>query len=195
MYTSTSICNMALAYLGQAPISSLKQDNERARLLQLFYAPVRDEVLRAHNWAFATVEKPLVRVVTQARKTGRFFYKYPADALFIRRVSSPAHTQQPLPFTQEYDAHTHQRMLVTSAAQAVATYIRRVTDESQFDATFAKTFALALASDAALALTGDVTLAARLQQQYQIYIEQARQTNLSEQHTLASQTDAFSEVR
>ncbi len=195
MYTSTSVCNMALAYLGQSPISSLKQDNERARLLQLFYNPVRDEVLRTHNWAFATVEKPLIRVVPEAEKMGRFLYKYPADALFIRRISSPDCPYLPLVFSEEYDSRNHQRVLVTSVAQALVTYTRRVTDETQFDASFAKTFALALASDAALALTGDVALAARLQQQYQLYIEQARQTNMAEQHVLTSPTDAFSEVR
>lgn len=195
MHSSTSICNMALAYLGQAPISSLNQDNERARWMKLFYEPVRDEVLRTHNWAFAATEKPLVQLASVSVCPGHFCYKYPADALFIRRVFAPSCPQKPLLFTEQYDPVQHQRMLVAEVPQAVAYYTRRVMDETQFDASFAKTFALALASDAALALTGDVALAARLQQQYMLYLEEARRANMAETHAVLPQTDSFSEVR
>ncbi len=195
MYSSTSICNMALGYLGQAPISSLKQDNERARWLQLFYEPVRDEVLRTHNWAFAAIEKPLIRLAHVPVCPGHFYYKYPADALFVRRISAPNQLQYPLPFTEQYDTAQHQRILIVGVAEAWVYYTRRITDETQFDAAFAKTFALALASDAALALTGDVTLATRLQQQYALYLEEARRANMAENLAVLPQTDGFSEVR
>ena len=59
MISKITICNLALAQLGQAPISSLTQEDEKARRLNLFYEPVRDEVLRSHNWGFATAEEPL----------------------------------------------------------------------------------------------------------------------------------------
>ena len=194
MNSSTSICNMALAYLGQAPITSLDQDNERARWLKLFYEPVRDEVLRTHNWAFAVVEKPLVRVDT-ACGPEQYSYKYPADALFIRRVSSPQTPKQAVTFTERYEESLQMRVLITAIPQAVARYTRRITDETQFDPAFSKALALALASDAALALTGDVSLAARLQQQYTLYLEEARRSNMEEMWAIQPQTDAFSEVR
>ena len=49
MISKIDICNMALAHLGQEPISSIKQDNERARRCDLFYETVKREVLRTHN--------------------------------------------------------------------------------------------------------------------------------------------------
>ena len=195
MSSQITICNMALAYLGQEPISSMKQDNERARWLQLFYEPVRDEVLRTHNWAFATVEKPLVRVASTLLLPGQFGYKYPTDALFVRRVFPQDAPEKALAFSERLDESQQMRLLITPCARAAARYTRRVTDETQFDPAFAKAFALALACDAALALTADVNLAARLQQQYTWYLEEARRSNMAEQIAFVQQTDAFSEVR
>lgn len=194
MYSKTTIANLALAYLGQAPISSLQQDNEPARWLSLFYEPVRDEVLRTHDWAFATVEKPLVQLSGNTAD-GKFFYAYPADALFIRRIYSPQRPHSPIPFEEQFDVASHARVLVTSVESACVRYTRCMTDETQYDPAFVKCFALALACDAALALTGDVDLSARLQQKYTLYLEEARRNNMSEGAFVASQADCFSEVR
>lgn len=194
MYSQTSIANLALAYLGQAPITSLQQNNEQARWLSLFYEPVRDEVLRTHDWAFATVEKPLVQV-SGSTSEGKFIYAYPTDALFIRRIYSPQDPQQAIPFEERFDTQSHVRVLVTSVPQAYVRYTRKQTDETQYDPAFVKCFALALACDAALALTGDVNLSARLQQKYTLYLEEARRSNMSEGLFTVPQADAFSEVR
>ena len=203
MNSKTSICNLALAYLGQAPISSLSQDNQMARWLSLFYEPVREEVLRTHNWAFATAEKPLVQVPSALQgggqnnpksfPNGSYVYKYPADALFIQGVYDPQHPHCPQPFSQRLEES--QRVILTPVPQARVRYTRRVTDETQYDPAFVKCLALALASDTALALTGDVDLAARLQQKYTLFVEEARQNNMAEGLSWAPQHDAFSEVR
>lgn len=194
MYSQTSIANLALAYLGQPAISSLQQDNEQARWLSLFYEPVRDEVLRTHDWAFATVEKPLVQIAG-SRAEGKFVYAYPADALFIRRLYNPQQPASPVSFEEQFDVNSHGRVLLTTVPQAWVRYTRRMTDETQYDPAFVKCFALALACDAALALTGDVELSARLQQKYTLYVEEARRNNMSEGSATAPYTDAFSEVR
>ncbi len=194
MNSKTNICNLALAYLGQAPITSLDQDNGQARWLKLFYNSVRDEVLRTHNWAFAATDEPLLLVKTGAHPGGEFIYKYPADALFVRRVYSAA-VQTAFQFSEHFDKDTHQRVLVTPAPRARAVYTRQMTDETLFDPAFVKCFALALACDCALALTGDVDLSARLQQKYTLCLEEARRTNMSENWSTLAQTDTFSEVR
>ena len=194
MYSQTTIANLALSYLGQAPIASLQQDNEQARWLSLFYEPVRDEVLRTHDWGFATAERPLVQVAGSAAEE-RFVYTYPADALFIRRVYNPQDPYTPVPFEEHFETDSHTRVLVTSVPHAHVRYTRKITDETQYDPAFVKSFALALACDAALALTGDVNLSAPLEQKYTLYLEEARRSNMSEGTFIAPQTDAFSEVR
>ena len=193
MTSKIDICNLALGYLGQFPISSLEQGSAPARWFNLFYNPVRDEVLRTHNWAFATAEKPLIPVQTSLAGPGQWAYKYPADALFVRRVF--AAPQKPLLFEERLDSAQGVRVLLTQAPRARVIYTRRVQDETQYDASFVKCLALALACDMAPALTGDVTLAARLEQKYALYVEEARRSNMTENCVLVPQSDAFSEVR
>lgn len=193
MISKISICNLALAQLGQSPISSLEQENEKARRLNLFYAPVRDEVLRTHNWAFAAVAEPLALLEEQANEQGRFVYKYPAEALFIRRVFDPNRSR--LPFQEFFRPDLHSRVLVIPSQQAYGEYTRRITDENLFDAAFIKSFSLALACDLAVSLTADTQLAAQLLQKYTLSLEEARRSNASESFTPGNTPDAFTEVR
>ena len=193
MISKINICNMALAHLGQSPISSLNQEDECAKRINLFYEPVRDEVLRAHNWGFATVQTKLESAGRDAQ-TGEFLYHYPADGLFIRRVFIPAAVEQ-LAFRERYDTATQSRVLAVPAENAYAEYTRRVGDETQFDSGFIKAFSLALAQDLAVTLTGDLSLAERLLQKYTLCLDEARRSNMTENFQRLDPTDAFSEVR
>ncbi len=195
MVSKISICNLALAQLGQSSITSLTQEDERARKLNLFYEPVRDEVLRTHNWAFATVQEPLTLVEEDELRPGHFLYKYPTTALFIQRIFDIRAPQQALSFQERYDATSQERLLEAAASQAYACYTRRMTDETQFDPAFVKAFSLALACDLAITLTGDMALAAQLMSKYQLCLEEARRSNMTENFLTLPQQDTFSEAR
>lgn len=192
MISKITVCNLALAQLGQAPISSLDQDDEKARRLNLFYEPVRDEVLRTHNWAFAGAEEPLVLI---EEVHGKFLYKYPAEALFVRRVFDPNSGRKALKFREFFRTDLYCRVLETSSSQAYAEYTRRILDENLFDPAFVKSFSLALACDLAIALTGDSSLASQLLQKYTLSLDEARRSNMTENFSRAAQNDAFTEVR
>ena len=71
MISKIDICNMALAQLGQEPLASLTQDDERARRCHLFYEPVKKEVLRTHNWPLPMLLLPCPCWLMTARRTGR----------------------------------------------------------------------------------------------------------------------------
>ena len=192
MISKITVCNLALAQLGQAPISSLDQDDEKARRLNLFYEPVRDEVLRTHNWAFAGAEEPLMLI---EEVHGKFLYKYPAEALFVRRVFDPNSGRKSLKFREFFRTDLHCRVLETTSSQAYAEYTRRILDENLFDPAFVKSFSLALACDLAVALTGDSSLASQLLQKYTLSLDEARRSNMTENFSRAAQNDAFTEVR
>lgn len=194
MVSKLGICNLALAHLGQAPITSITQEDERARRLNLFYEPIRDEVLRAHNWGFAGAEKPL-SLLSQTDRAGEFLYAYPVEALFIRRVFEVNTPQKSLSFRTFFDENTQMRVLQIPSACACAQYTRRMTDETLFDALFVKVFSLALASDLAVTLTADTQLGNQLLQKYQLALEQARRCNMAENSPAASQDDVFTEAR
>lgn len=195
MISKITVCNLALAQLGQAPISSLDQEDEKARRLNLFYGPVRDEVLRTHNWAFAGVCEPLALLAKESDAEGSFIYKYPAEALFIRRIFLPQAPQQSLPFKERFRSDLHCRTLSVAGRTAHAEYTRRITDENLFDPAFVKSFSLALACDLAVALTGDAQLAAQILQKYTLSLEEARRSNMTENFLRAPSEDAFSGVR
>lgn len=196
MISKIAICNLALAQLGQAPIVSLEQEDEKARRLKLFYEPVRDEVLRAHNWAFASAQMPLTLIETQTPLGDDMrVYKYPAQALFIRAVFCAHAPKTHLPFEEHFREDLQARVLYVPAEQAYAQYTRRITDENLFDASFVKCFSLALAADLAVVLTGDNVLAGQILQKYTLALDEARRCNMTENFLRAPQSDAFSEVR
>lgn len=205
MVSKVSICNLALAQLGQSPISSLEQSDEKARRLKLFYNPVRDEVLRTHNWAFATVQEPLVlldfplspstETTGVIGKNSRFLYRYPCRSLFIRRIFDPSVPNRNVSFREVFRPDLQARGVACGLPGAWVEYTARVTDESLFDAAFVKCFSLALAADVALALTGDQGLAAGLLQKYTLSLDEARRVNMSENLQQVPQQDAFTEVR
>lgn len=193
MVSKINICNLSLAYIGQAPINSFDQTDERAKRINLFYEPVRDEVLRAHNWGFAGTQNKLELSRVDAL-TGDYLYHYPADALFIREVFVPGQ-KTPLAFAERFDLPTHGRVLAVKVPGCYAAYTRRIADETQFDPLFVKSFALALAQDLALTLTGDVSLAQRMAQRYTLSLDEARRSNMTENFKIDEPADAFSEVR
>ncbi|MEK9796979.1 MAG: hypothetical protein VW713_09580, partial [Alphaproteobacteria bacterium] len=57
--SAVSICSNALLLLGDAPISSFDEDNDRTRLVANLYSAKRDRVLRAHPWNCATKREVL----------------------------------------------------------------------------------------------------------------------------------------
>ncbi len=195
MISKITICNLALAQLGQSPITSLTQEDEKARRLNLFYEPVRDEVLRTHHWAFAGASESLALLETEVDANGNFCYKYPTDALFIRKVYDTSAPQTLLPFREAYNTDLHSRVLLIPCRQAIAEYTCRITDENLFDPAFVKAFSLALACDLAVSLTADTALGGQLLQKYMLSLEEARRSNMAESRATVPEHDAFTEVR
>lgn len=195
MVSKIDICNLALAHLGQEGISSLTQEDEGARRIHLFYEPVKAEVLRTHNWAFALVREPLVLLEDPSAPAYPYLYQYPADGLFVRKVFAGAEGRKPYPFKEVYRRRINQRAVQTPAPQAVAEYTRDVQDATQFDPAFVKAFALALAADLALTLTGDEALCRLMLGRYSQCLEEARRSNMSEGFEIPPADSAFVGVR
>lgn len=56
---SVELCNLALAHLGEAPITALNDGTARANACDRVYELVRDELLRSHRWNFAVARSAL----------------------------------------------------------------------------------------------------------------------------------------
>lgn len=195
MISKIDICNMALAHLGQEPISSLKQDNESSRRCDLFYEPVKREVLRTHNWAFAASIAKLALLPQNTSSEWSYMYAYPQDCLFLRRVFGADNNLPNTAFKELYRQDIHARVILCGVAKAQAEYTRDVKDEGLFDPAFVKVFSLALAADLAIALTGDAALAQRTLQKYTLALDEARRCNMTENFEIHSGKSAFWEER
>lgn len=195
MVCKIDICNLALAQLGQDALSSLTQEDERARRCNLFYEPVKQEVLRTHNWGFAGVCEALALVENNPDAPLGYVYQYPADALFVRRVFRQDGRETPCTFKEAYLRRLNTRILQTAEPEAYCEYTKDIKDERLFDSAFVKSFSLALAVDLTLPLTGDNALAQSLIKKYTLSLDEARRSNMSENYEQKLQQSVFVEVR
>ena len=151
--------------------------------------------MRTHNWAFArgTIQLALVR--QENSQTWPYWYAYPQDCLFIRRVFSANTPHQAQPFEERYSQDMSGRVIGCAVPQASAEYTRKVGDESIFDPAFVKAFSLALAADLAFSLTADAGLGQRILQKYTLALDEARRSNMTENFERPMSESAFVECR
>lgn len=173
--SAVKVCNLALAFLGESPISSLDptvDSSVTASLCARFYATTRDDLLGRRAWSFAIKRKTLVQV-SNAWTEWDYAYGVPADCLRPLAVQPPegehdyaigsatiltpgdvqfAPTQLPkVEFQIEQDADGN-RILYTDMEDAVLRYTARACDGALWPSWFTKALAWLLAADLAGAL-------------------------------------------
>ena len=129
MTDAVSICNLALQRVGAKSISSLTEDSTAARACNRVYTQARDSELRAHVWSFARE-----RVQVAADGTDPTFgyakrYALPSDCLRIL----PTNGTKGDPVQDDWQIEG--RFVLTDDASPInLIYIKRETDENNFDA-------------------------------------------------------------
>ena len=83
--TAVSICSNALLLLGDRPISSFTEDQDRARLASNLWEQTRDHILRSHPWNCAIKREALSPDVTGPAFDWSYQYTLPAD--FLKALS------------------------------------------------------------------------------------------------------------
>ena len=145
MASETDIANRALRLLKAERITSLTDQSKNANVANDVFTEVRDELLRSHNWNFATKRAKLAQSSTAP--TFEFDNAYPLPGDWLRTVSiydNDAGAGTLLWREEEVNA---QGVIVTSADEIWIRYIYRVTDPNRMSADFraALSYALALA--------------------------------------------------
>lgn len=169
----TGICNLALAKLGESPITAPDPNGTPAqRLCYLFYHPARREVLCANAWTFATA---LINIETPDAETAAAghpaAHALPANCLRVLRVSSPMWTLRGLTI---YCPETNIRVL----------YVRDEEDTTLFDPLFVEALATRLACKLCISLTGSTTARKALTEEYRrITLPEASHFNAVQAHS------------
>jgi hypothetical protein len=158
------IANQALSYLGVATeIANLSTDQSKeAAACRRFYEPTRDEVFRDFAWPFARKVANLALVAAppdvdfNGNSEWNYSYRYPADAIMIRRIvngiSRIESTRTRIPYLIGQD-DTGQ-LIYTDQVNAQVVYTKLLTDTSRYPPDVVDTIALFLAAKIGPRVTG-----------------------------------------
>lgn len=154
MSSDTDIANVAMRLLKAQRITSLTDGSNNANAANDVFTEVRDDLLRAHNWNFATKRQKLAQSSTAP--TFEFENAYPLPADWMRTVSVHDNDAGAGTVIYKEEEVDDQGVIVTSADELWIRYIYRVTDPNRMAADFRVAFSYALA----LAIPGVSNLSA-----------------------------------
>lgn len=155
IYSDVNIVNMALADIGESPISALDQNSSTAKKADAMYSIKRDELLRMHPWGFAKKRVLLAKAVEKPTWGYENFFLIPVDQVKILEVDT-GHER----FNKEG------RYIATDAEKVGMLYIKRETDTNLYDPSFVSLFAKYLAANLAWSIKGSRTLRSDLMQEF-----------------------------
>ena len=151
----------ALLLLGINSINHL--DNEKATTCTKLYETTRDNTLRAHTWNFAIKRSTALTGATAPAFGYTYAFELPSDCLRVVEV-----------YNSIYPWRVEGGLLLTSISSIKIKYIARMTDVSDFSASFENSLTFNLASQLAFPVTGKVDLVQLYDKLYNESIAQAR---------------------
>lgn len=86
--SAISLCSKALIKLGARPIVSFNENTAEAEIASQLYTSVRDAMLSAYPWRFATSQSELARLAENPKADYAYSYQLPND--FLRVLSAGA---------------------------------------------------------------------------------------------------------
>jgi hypothetical protein len=144
--SAVALCSRALIKLGASPIASLDEGTAEARVAAAVYPGVRDALLGAHPWTFATAQTPLARLSGVPAADYAHAHQLPAGHLRTLSAGGADGRGHGLAYRQAEDR------LWSDAEAVTLTYIFRA-DESAFPPHFVEALSARLAAEFCLPLT------------------------------------------
>jgi hypothetical protein len=185
MPTDADIGNMALSRLGtRATITDLTENSTEARVLNTWYATVRDDLLSQIDWNFARIRRALASSGTPPDRWA-YSYAYPSDALTIWQIDLGTaiwFAGDPMALFEIASDGSNQ-MLYTNESPVTVVFSERVTDPTRFSAAFVLAFVDQLAARIAYPITQKADLASALQRVAADGLEKAMCGSANEQVT------------
>lgn len=194
--TDVAICNLAIRLVGSGKlIQNITDPSNEAMNCQTFYYLLRDKVLRAFPWPFATKFAQLGLVNQYPTPEWGYAYRVPSDCLAIRRIWSGKRNDDRNSQTPYREGQDSQGKLIytdmpnqpQSAPNPVLAwdveYTFQAYNTGLWDPDFCDALSLALAVKLAPALgKGDkMKLVERLEQAYETALAKARASAANEE--------------
>lgn len=158
--SQTEVANEVLTLLGDAAITSIDQDADKARTIKALYVPTLDQALRGHDWNFARMRANLGRLTAVPEFGYAYMYQLPQDPLCLRVLLTNLAADEPweVETYKTADGSAQYRVILTDATALEIRYIARVEDPTLWDPLFADAFVHELARRSAYAITRNATL-------------------------------------
>jgi len=184
--SSIALCSRALLKTGCRSITSFDEGTAEAEVAGNLYESIRDALLSAHPWSFATAQVTLPRLDAEPLADYAYAYQLPAD--FLRALSAGAGRGRGL------DYRIQERRLHTSSSEVVLSYIFGPA-ESEFPPFFDQTLIARLAAEFCIPLTDSTSRSEALLKIAENEFKRARLIDSQQQTPLAFQDFTLIGVR
>ena len=152
--SAVALCSRALLKLGAAAIAGFAEGSAESEVAGQLYPTLRDALISAHPWNFATGQARLARLTATPVADFRHAYQLPAD--FLRALSAGSGFRG-----RGLDYRIAERRLHCDAEEVLLTYVFRP-QEADFPAFFDHALIARLAAEFCLPLTESTSRAEML---------------------------------
>jgi hypothetical protein len=175
--SALALCSRALIRIGARPVASLDEGTAEAEVAANLYPGIRDALLSAHPWSFATGQTTLPRLAAVPVADFAYAFQLPPD--FLRALSAGGEgAGRGVPYRIAEDR------LHANSARITLTYIFRP-EEGAFPAFFAAALVARLAAEFCIPVTESASRADLLFRLAEGELRAARLAD-SQQHTTAA---------
>lgn len=195
MSTDLDICNDALILIGEDIIATLTDNTDQALTVNQLYPRVRDAVLAAHPWHFATKRVSLVRHAVAPVFGWDFQYILPTDMLRLIEFAGDAMSWVDGSGGWSDIFMIESGMLLTNSTSAFIRYVWANYLPGTYDPLFVAALTARLASEIAQPLTSNEALQTRMWNTYQAKLAEAEQIDGQQQTPQSLHNDELTRVR
>jgi hypothetical protein len=129
MASVVDMCNSALNLLGASTISTITEDTKNARLCNQRFEPIRNRVMRSHNWNCLIKRVQLAQDSTGPVIEYTYGYTLPTDCLRVLKV----HNGTTDSVASDLDYKVEGRKIVTDEGTVYLVYVAIDTDPTNYD--------------------------------------------------------------
>ena len=154
--SQVTISNQAIGQLGGELITQIGQDSVEGRLIDAYYAPIRDAVLEEHEWAFAIKKFRLIPTDEDPAYGYTFSYIIPGEVIRVLLVRGDARSDMWGGNTLRWERIGDR--IESDNEEIFLRAIVRITNDVLFSSMFVQAFVMRLASEMAVPLTNSRAL-------------------------------------
>lgn len=190
MASKVDLANEALLLLGANTITSFADNDPNAVLVNRFYEGEKDALLRSHRWNCAVTTANLASLVDTPIIDWEFKFNLPTDPYCLRVLDVRTVTGD-----IKLDFEIQGRELLTEESTVDITYIKRITDASQFDSLLYQALVFRMAWKLSFPITRSSGVMQQMAQLYDAVVRDARTIDSQEGTPEIIETDTLTDVR